>query len=261
MISVFLLAWLPLTSLGMNTNAHSNVSVGAHSGEVQLPIARDWSFSLMDQIIEHQWMTNTVNMTVNLRVQETGLATRSEYFTSLLDQIIDFLTDYPNEDDYWEIVNRHLTQTMLQKHPELRSLTILLEILPRPRIPYTCISTVTVTDQNQITETWQFRSPHIPVHHPARGWINVSVKYTYKPDITAQEYPDFVPIQYQISDSLMRSPEPSNSWEMLNRQLAESILAKHPTLKDVTLQLEALPTLDLPYAYVTSISMPQAQPD
>lgn len=258
-IGGLVLAWSPLTVLGIKAVAHTRVDIEVHPGTMQPVTARDWGFSLQDYVVEHQWMKNTVNITVNYTLKEDVLTTHPDNLTLLFNHIIQFLIEYPNEDDYWEIVNRHLTQTMLQEHSELRSLTVSLEILPRPMIPYTCTSTVAVTDQNQMIETWQFVSTHIPVHHQARELVNLSVRYTYQSGIIAQDYPDFVPIQHQIAETLMVYPDSLDSWEIIDRQLAETILAEHSTLTDVTVELEALSTSKLPYAYATSVSLTQAQ--
>jgi len=258
-VSGLVLVWLPLAFLEINAVAQTSVDVEVYSENRSSITVKDLSFSVQDYIVEHQWMTNKVNITVNYALKEDELSTHSEDLTLISNRIAQFLEGYPDEDDYWEVVNQRLTKTVFQEHPEMRSLTISLEILPRPRVSDTCISTVTVTDQNPMLETWQFLSTHIPVHHQVRELVNVSVRYTYKSKITAQEYPDFVPIQRQITETLSTSSHSLNSWETIDRQLAESVLAEHPALTDVTLELEVLPTSNLNYAYTTSVSMKQPQ--
>jgi hypothetical protein len=47
-----------------------------------------------------------------------------------------FLTNYPNETDYWEIVNKKITALILKKYSTLVSVTSQIEVSPTPTIPY-----------------------------------------------------------------------------------------------------------------------------
>jgi hypothetical protein len=55
-----------------------------------------------------------------------------------------FLTNYPNETDFWEILNKSLTQQVLAQNPALDSLQINLEVLPTNRLPYNRASIVSL---------------------------------------------------------------------------------------------------------------------
>jgi hypothetical protein len=212
-------------------------------------------FWVSGYLLEHQHMTNTVNIAVDYTLKDNSSALHTSNSTVWFDRITQFLTEYPNEDDFWEIVNRKLTQTMLQEHPELRSLTISLEVLPRATIPYSCTSTVTATDQNQLIQKWKFISFDNPVHHWGRETVKASVEYTYRSEIADQDYPDFVPIQQQLTEQLETHAKESESWEDINRHLATMILAEHSTLTDITVELQAMPTSTHPYTYSTSASL------
>lgn len=207
--------------------------------------------------LEHQHMANTINIAVDYTLKDTIPALHKSNSTAWFNRITKFLIEYPNEDDFWEVVNRELTQTMLQEHPELRSLTISLEVLPRATIPYSCISTVTATDQDQVTQKWQFTSFNNLVHRWGRETVTASVEYTYRSGIAAHEYPDFVPIQQRLAEQLETYAKASDSWETINQQLAAMILAEHSTLTDITLELRAMPTSTRPYPYSTSVSLIQ----
>jgi hypothetical protein len=58
--------------------------------------------------------------------------------------IDNFLTNYPNETDFWEILNKSLTQQVLAQNPALDSLEIGLEVLPTNRLPYNRASIVSL---------------------------------------------------------------------------------------------------------------------
>jgi hypothetical protein len=47
------------------------------------------------------------------------------------------LSNYPNKDDYWEIVNKQITSLLLNKYPAITSVTCELKVDPSSLIPYT----------------------------------------------------------------------------------------------------------------------------
>jgi hypothetical protein len=54
------------------------------------------------------------------------------------------LANYPNETDFWEILNKNLTQKLLAENPALDSLEIGIEVLPTNRLPYDRASIVSI---------------------------------------------------------------------------------------------------------------------
>jgi hypothetical protein len=64
-------------------------------------------------------------------------------FTDILKDIQGFLNNYPNETDYWEILNKKLTQRVLRKYPVLSSVTSEMQVSPSAMIPYTRSTIVT----------------------------------------------------------------------------------------------------------------------
>ena len=47
-----------------------------------------------------------------------------------------FLVNYPNETNFWKILNNNLTQKLLVENPALDSLEIRIEVLLTNRLPY-----------------------------------------------------------------------------------------------------------------------------
>ncbi|MGB7712493.1 MAG: hypothetical protein WBL95_23670 [Microcoleus sp.] len=54
------------------------------------------------------------------------------------------MANYPNETDFWEIVNQKLTQKVLAENPALDSLQIGLDLLPTNKLPYGRASIVAI---------------------------------------------------------------------------------------------------------------------
>ena len=85
--------------------------------------------------------------------------------------------------------------------------------------------------------------------------LNIDVKYQYKPGITQDEYPDFVPIYTSIDNSLTNYPNETDFWEILNKSLTQQVLAQNPALDSLQINLEVLPTNRLPYNRASIVSL------
>jgi hypothetical protein len=106
-------------------------------------LVEEFTFLIQDFKINHQSEINNLN--IKLRYcYETGIV-MSQYpdFTDILKDIQGFLNNYPNETDYWEILNKKLTQRVLRKYPVLSSITSEMQVSPSAMIPYTRSTIVT----------------------------------------------------------------------------------------------------------------------
>jgi serralysin len=118
-------------------------TVGRPSGANAL--VEEFSFSIKDFKIDHQGESNVLNISIAYRYAEK--IANSEYpdFRSLAHDVETLLTSYPNEDDYWEIVNKQITALLLKKHPVLTSVTCELKVEPSRLVPYPRSSRATRT--------------------------------------------------------------------------------------------------------------------
>ena len=119
------------------------------ANKFQTPINRalieEFAFELTDFKMDHQTQANNLNISVSYRYVVNIKNADYPDFRSLAKDIETALTKYPNEDDYWEIVNKNLTALLLKKYPALSSLAIELKVDPSSLIPYTRSSRVTRT--------------------------------------------------------------------------------------------------------------------
>lgn len=106
-------------------------------------LVEEFSFSLKDFKIDHQGENNNLNISISYRY--VANITKSEYpdFRWLAKDVETLLTNYPNEDDYWEIVNKEVTSLLLKKYPALISVTCEMKVDPSRNVPYSRASRVT----------------------------------------------------------------------------------------------------------------------
>jgi hypothetical protein len=108
-------------------------------------LSEEFSFLIKDFKVDHQGEHNVLNISVVMRYLPK--VTKADYpdFRAVAKDIETFLVNYPNEEDYWEIVNKGLTSQLLKKYSSLAMISCELTLDPVPRVPYTRSSRVTRT--------------------------------------------------------------------------------------------------------------------
>jgi hypothetical protein len=106
-------------------------------------LVEEFSFVLKDFRMDHQGQANNLNLTISYRYAAN--ITKADYpdFRWLAKDVETFLTSYPNEDDYWEIVNKQITALLLKKYSGIIAVTCEIKVDPTNVVPYTRSSRVT----------------------------------------------------------------------------------------------------------------------
>ena len=106
-------------------------------------LVEQFSFLIKDFKMDHQGENNNLNINIWYRYK-THLS-NAEYpdFTLIAKDIETLLTNYPNEGDYWEILNKKITLMVLQKYPAIAKITSQMQVSPSPKDPYLRSSIVT----------------------------------------------------------------------------------------------------------------------
>lgn len=106
-------------------------------------LVEEFSFLIKDFRMDHQGQVNNLNLTISYRYAEN--ITKADYpdFRWLAKDIETLLTNYPNKDDYWEIVNKEITAQLLKKYPGIVRITSEIKVDPSSVVPYTRSSRVT----------------------------------------------------------------------------------------------------------------------
>src|SRR6185437_2536556 len=106
-------------------------------------LVEEFSFVIKDFKMDHQTQTNNLNLAISYRY--VANIKKSEYpdFRWLAKDVETLLANYPNKDDYWEIVNKQITSLLLNKYPGIVSVTCDIKVDPSSLIPYARSSRVT----------------------------------------------------------------------------------------------------------------------
>lgn len=227
----------PLNPLqAFNPDLAQKTIVAQPAASAVFPIEKHWNFEVKNYVIEHHQGFQPLNVTIDYRSNQ-GVAAKAdalyvEMYAETYAEMDDFLTRYPNEDDYWEVVNRELAKTLLRTNPDLASVSITLEVLPTEHIPYDRASIVTQSRSGLNLQEWRFTT-RVPVQVQGSD-LSYEVEYLYRDGITNTEYPDFVPISNRTAQLLMAAMTQGEPWEYTNQTIAESILHKYPALDSFT---------------------------
>jgi len=216
-------------------------------------LTQKWNFTLANYPINHQGLNN-LNININYKYKDGIQNYQYPDRVPIYNSIDNLLVNCPNETDFWEIVNKNLTEKVLAENPAISSLTVNLDVLPN-RLPYERSSTVTRTQDGKLGEAWNFKIPNYSIAHQGLNNLNIDLKYQYKPGITPDEYPDYVAISTSIDNFLTNYPNETDFWEMVNKSLTQQVLAQNPALDSLEIGLEVLPTNRLPYNRASIVSL------
>ena len=195
------------------------------------------SFTIENYPIEHQGK-NTLDIRIDYRQkdnQKSATIFQEQTFAHQLHQLI---FNYPNETDFWEVLNYQLTQELLAQNPNLSSISITLAVYPNQEFPYYRASTVTRTDNGQIEESWHFNFRSSSMENADKNPAYINVNYTYKTHAFSHQYPDFIPIYQQIEYFLANQTYARESWLLIDRKLTQMLLQENPQISSLSLELE-----------------------
>lgn len=142
-LTVNLLGIVLLSALSLPIAYSQSLKTVQNKPQPASQLIEQFSFSLPDFKLDHQGETNKLNISISYRYA-VNIA-NSEYpdFRWLAKDVETLLNNYPNKEDYWEIVNKNLTLLILKKYPVITSVTCEFEVAPSRLVPYTRSSRVT----------------------------------------------------------------------------------------------------------------------
>ena len=112
----------------------------SHSAEA---LTEGFYFLMNDYKMEHQGETNTLNIKVSYSYVRGIADDQYPDFIPIRKDVDKFLTEYPNEMTFWEILNKQLTSRLIEKYPALASVTCEIQVTPSSKYPFTRGSVVT----------------------------------------------------------------------------------------------------------------------
>jgi hypothetical protein len=132
-----------LAIVASGSAVYSQTPARSSSTRVAGSLVEEFSFLIKDFRMDHQGQINNLNLTISYRYAAN--ITKADYpdFRWLAKDVETLLSNYPNKDDYWEIVNKQITATLLKKYPRIVAVTSEIKVDPSDVVPYMRTSRVT----------------------------------------------------------------------------------------------------------------------
>ncbi len=106
-------------------------------------LTEEFSFQIKDFKMDHQTQTNNLNISISYRYVTDIKKPDYPDFRWLAKDVETLLSNYPNKDDYWEIVNKQITSLLLNKYSGITKVSCVIKVDPSTLIPYMRSSHVT----------------------------------------------------------------------------------------------------------------------
>ncbi|HYX18285.1 MAG TPA: hypothetical protein VE944_28755 [Nostoc sp.] len=142
--------------------------------------------------------------------------------------IKDFLGNYPVEAGLYEVLNRDLTQGLLNDSNiglsgVLDSLSVNLDVSPKI-IPFQFDTTITRTANGDINNIVSFQLEDILLPIDGASVADVVVNLDYIDEIDPNAFKDVIPLGNFIEDYLTNYSHPNDSFEVVNNNLGNALL-------------------------------------
>lgn len=106
-------------------------------------LTEEFSFAIKDFKMDHQGEIQNLNLRILIRYVAGTDETRYPDFRLIAKDIEELLPKYPNKNDYWEVVNKRLTDLVLKKYSSVNRIVSEIEVSPSTVVPYLRSSIVT----------------------------------------------------------------------------------------------------------------------
>ncbi|KYC36347.1 hypothetical protein WA1_42270 [Scytonema hofmannii PCC 7110] len=177
--------------------------------------------------------------------------------------IKDFLANYPVEAGLYEVLNRDLTQGLLNDSNiglsgVLDSLSVNLDVSPKI-IPFQFDTTITRTANGDINDIVSFQLEDILLPIDGASVADVAVNLDYIDGIDPSAFKDVIPLGNFIEDYLTNYSHPNDSFEVVNNNLGNALLTNSnlglsEVLDSLTVTLGASPGV-IPFQFDNTVTL------
>jgi hypothetical protein len=133
----------PVRAQAFSPKTGSPKTGSPRSGKPKPALAESFYFSMTDYKMEHQGEVNLLNIRLSYEYNAGIADNQYPDFIPIRKDVDLFLTEYPGEMTFWEIVNKQLTAMVLKKYPVLSAVTCKIQVTPSVKYTFTRGSIVT----------------------------------------------------------------------------------------------------------------------
>ena len=166
---------------------------------------------------------------VNLDYADGIDASDLKDITPIGNYIEDFLADYPVEAGLYEVLNRDLTEGLLDNSElglseVLDSISVNLDVEPKI-IPFQFDTTITRTDSGEINDVVSFELKDVISPIVDASVADIGVELDYVDGIDSSGFKDVIPLGDYVEDYLTNYSNTNDSIEVVNNNLGNALLS------------------------------------
>lgn len=189
------------------------------------------SFYFKDLRICHQleWRNMTLQMEFDGQLQD--LQAVKKFVKS-------FLGDYPNEMDFWEIMNAKLVHAIVQQFPEIGFISSQIALAPDRTLSFPRRSSVIYSqEQSALKETFSFTKLNYKISNETFDKLDFHVSFDIKDNPDTFDYPDYQWVDAAMEEFFKQHPMSVNKWTELKPKLESDLLKRFTTLTSMKIDV------------------------
>lgn len=191
--------------------------------------------SLKDLKIYHQygWKNLSIFMEYQVEPNKEDLDTKS-----LKNYIINFLNQYKNPEDFWEVMDNTIVGKIVKDFPEIQTIKSRFLLKPDEKIHFTRYSTIYFDrSNNTFIETFGFDKENFAICNETFKSMNLSVSWDFKGPTSPKDYFRFEDMDEQIILFFKENPLAFSKWESLKPKLEKQLLDKFESINRVSVNV------------------------
>ncbi len=182
---------------------------------------------------QREWRNITVNLEYNSDVG--GAASDIQLIKGHIRQ---FLDDYSNPDDFWEIMNTKLIHSLVETFPDIITMKSTLSLEPDRTLTFPRSTIVKFErDSDDLKESFRFTKLNYLICQETFQSLDLHVTWEMKENPGAFDYPDYQWIDQTMSAYFAENPVSFSEWKSLKPQLQAYLLEKYPTLESIEIEV------------------------
>lgn len=193
-------------------------------------VSEQMGFKINNIRIHHQDFWRTLNLSLEYSAHKEMTPPDT---LAIKDSLKQFLHDYSNPKDYWEIMNVNLVHFLTQKYPSLDFLKIQIAVVPDQPVPFCRKSIVTYMTGKNLQEEFEFRIENDPLFSSVFKDVTMRIVFKYIENPQVFDYPDFLWINDTVKQFLIDHQQELSQWDTIRPILEKQILEKYQGLTNV----------------------------
>jgi len=182
---------------------------------------------------------NWRDMTFQIHYQADPLGTANNV-SEIRDFVHEFLNNYPNTTDFWEVMNKKLTLSLTDQFPDIILLESNLAIGPDREFSFPRESIVHYSRESGITkESFRFTKLNYLVCNETFKSLDFHVSFDFKEKPDPSDYPDYQWIDAAMEQFFAKEPVSFSKWEKTKHKLEAFLKEKFPTLPCLEIDVSA----------------------